>query len=1012
MPLFRKNMVVLLLVLLLLLLFMQSPLGQVRAAWYSRVCHTGPPYKVKVDELTGAIVPIFPDRPKPPTPPPPSFVVESHPHPPNPNTSLNNNSNNNNNGTTANNGSGDSTGNNNGNQNSPFSMDDDPVEAMLIGSSGFGNGNDNDNDNGGNIQSNASNNNNNYNNNNNNDDDATRRREQRLLRSQRMWRDFDEDTETEALQISYNENNEMVIQHNSHNIDEMLERDEWVEADPSVTASIANRALSMFWSDSTSNNSDDTAGGGGFYTGQEELGPGEFYVKPCFCQDSRWFFGANQGELPVTSALPPTLYNDTTDTIVAEQPLGGNSSAGGAANVGILPNGQYVYVEEGSPFAPLYLCHVQAMYCGINEADANADNHGDLRMKCYAQNMRHVIAKNAWPLILLWYFGLAVICCCTVHGRTAGDFVRDQLTRTIRNVCCGCCFCKRTTTPNDDDDENDDDDDEGDGIERRSLRHYDFNETMLNRMIRDDDRERRRRQGLGNGEEEEDVSRPWCYSSQRRQFERSLMVQVQWIWRHQEYLREMNLREQGLPPPQLRLKVKRWTKDDHPEEPPPVAATPILEKETLESLVNPPQRRASNGSVFSRRSSNGSQSQSPRRASNNGSTFGRRFSNERRASNESTTTKLKRRASNESMKRRLSNESTKSKRRLSNESSTKMKRRASNESMKRRASNESTKSNRRFSNESSTMMKRRASNESMLRRLSNESMKSKRRLSNESSTKMKRRASNESMLRRLSNESMKSKRRLSNESMKRRGSNESATSKLLGGKKMVCTICPPENKRRSLSSDARNYEEFVNPDTRSDDEFARVDVNLIDPNNSDIEEEEDDSDYDDIAVTEHEDYDDDYDSLDEPTCTICFTPFEEGDRIADLACKHEFHVECLKGWVQRKNACPLCNVKLGKPERPEPPPPDNETASSTQEHSDNFHDESGSFRWLQRLQNHLGSLGERDSVRPNDLLGESVGEVQRGTRMGIIGAVSAADDIAFAASRARAARQRNGSRRY
>jgi len=48
-------------------------------------------------------------------------------------------------------------------------------------------------------------------------------------------------------------------------------------------------------------------------------------------------------------------------------------------------------------------------------------------------------------------------------------------------------------------------------------------------------------------------------------------------------------------------------------------------------------------------------------------------------------------------------------------------------------------------------------------------------------------------------------------------------------------------------------------------------------------------------------------------CTICFAPLEEGDRIGDLPCDHGYHVECLKGWVQRKNTCPLCAIPLATP---------------------------------------------------------------------------------------------------
>ena len=49
-----------------------------------------------------------------------------------------------------------------------------------------------------------------------------------------------------------------------------------------------------------------------------------------------------------------------------------------------------------------------------------------------------------------------------------------------------------------------------------------------------------------------------------------------------------------------------------------------------------------------------------------------------------------------------------------------------------------------------------------------------------------------------------------------------------------------------------------------------------------------------------EDEDEDY------NCSICFVALHDGDRVGALACNHLFHVECLKLWIQRKNACPLC----------------------------------------------------------------------------------------------------------
>ena len=44
------------------------------------------------------------------------------------------------------------------------------------------------------------------------------------------------------------------------------------------------------------------------------------------------------------------------------------------------------------------------------------------------------------------------------------------------------------------------------------------------------------------------------------------------------------------------------------------------------------------------------------------------------------------------------------------------------------------------------------------------------------------------------------------------------------------------------------------------------------------------------------------------TCAICLCHLEEGDRVGDIPCRHIFHVDCLKEWIQRKNHCPLCST--------------------------------------------------------------------------------------------------------
>ena len=66
---------------------------------------------------------------------------------------------------------------------------------------------------------------------------------------------------------------------------------------------------------------------------------------------------------------------------------------------------------------------------------------------------------------------------------------------------------------------------------------------------------------------------------------------------------------------------------------------------------------------------------------------------------------------------------------------------------------------------------------------------------------------------------------------------------------------------------------------------------------------------------EDEQDDDDLENDPRANCVICFMPMEEGERVGDLTCGHVFHVECIKGWVQRKNTCPLCALPMATPKK-------------------------------------------------------------------------------------------------
>lgn len=55
-------------------------------------------------------------------------------------------------------------------------------------------------------------------------------------------------------------------------------------------------------------------------------------------------------------------------------------------------------------------------------------------------------------------------------------------------------------------------------------------------------------------------------------------------------------------------------------------------------------------------------------------------------------------------------------------------------------------------------------------------------------------------------------------------------------------------------------------------------------------------------------------TYEDKNCLICMVGLEEGDRIGDLSCQHNFHADCLKEWIKRRNACPLCNTQVADTE--------------------------------------------------------------------------------------------------
>ncbi|GAX74709.1 hypothetical protein CEUSTIGMA_g2157.t1 [Chlamydomonas eustigma] len=50
-----------------------------------------------------------------------------------------------------------------------------------------------------------------------------------------------------------------------------------------------------------------------------------------------------------------------------------------------------------------------------------------------------------------------------------------------------------------------------------------------------------------------------------------------------------------------------------------------------------------------------------------------------------------------------------------------------------------------------------------------------------------------------------------------------------------------------------------------------------------------------------------------PQCAICLGDFEHGQEVRRLPCFHDFHKECIDGWMSQHRTCPLCRHVLYDP---------------------------------------------------------------------------------------------------
>ncbi|MCO5602012.1 hypothetical protein L7F22_056139 [Adiantum nelumboides] len=67
-----------------------------------------------------------------------------------------------------------------------------------------------------------------------------------------------------------------------------------------------------------------------------------------------------------------------------------------------------------------------------------------------------------------------------------------------------------------------------------------------------------------------------------------------------------------------------------------------------------------------------------------------------------------------------------------------------------------------------------------------------------------------------------------------------------------------------------------------------------------------------IAALPYSSYTEDEDActIAEDPCVICRFEYEEGDCLSTLPCKHQYHMECIKKWLQINKACPICSAEV------------------------------------------------------------------------------------------------------